>query len=64
MIYVNNVDSPNLGFQLFNFLGEAQWKNTLYKICLKLQNVFLYNCLMYLSQIKHHLDLKLHEKSQ
>ena len=29
-IYVN-VDSPNLGFPYFNFLGEAQWeKNTLY----------------------------------
>ena len=25
MIYVN-VDSPNLGFPYFNFLGEAQWK--------------------------------------
>ena len=24
-IYVN-VDSPNLGFPYFNFLGEAQWK--------------------------------------
>ena len=31
-IYVN-VDSPNLGFPYFNFLGEAQWKkDTLYKI--------------------------------
>ena len=30
-IYVN-VDSPNLGFPYFNFIGEAQCKkNTLYK---------------------------------
>ena len=29
MIYVN-VESPNLGFPYFNFLGEAQCKNTLY----------------------------------
>ena len=25
-----NVDSPNLGFPYFNFLGGYQWKNTLY----------------------------------
>ena len=32
LIYVN-VDSPNLGFPYFNFLGGYQWeKNTLYNL--------------------------------
>ena len=31
-LYVN-VDSPNIGFPYFNFLGEVQWrKNTLYNV--------------------------------
>ena len=43
-IYVN-VDSPNLGFQYFNFWGGYQWKKTLYlSFCLHRQDFLVKFC--------------------